>query len=212
MHRRQTTSVIAGAAGALLAVVGFAGCSGEDVTESLVERSIEAGQGGDVDVDLDGGQVRIETDEGVVEFEADGDGSFTLSGPEGSVVMEGNDDGFTVTDGDASFEASTSAELPDDFPADLPRPDGTLVSATRYAEADGVSYVLAYEQPDVDVIDVYEALKGRLAAAGFQPELDATSTGGVTAQWTDGTTTVSFTGASGSGFGNWQYVVAPAAP
>ena len=59
---------------AVVAVVGLAGCSGEDIAERIAENRIEAEAGEDVDIDLDGGNIRVETDEGTFEMNADSEG------------------------------------------------------------------------------------------------------------------------------------------
>jgi hypothetical protein len=196
-------------AAATIIVLALAGCSSEDIGESVMERSIEASQDGEVDIDIDGGQVRIETDEGTVEFETDDDGSFTMTGPEGSVVMQGDESGMTITDGDESFETSATSELPEDFPADLPLPAGQLVGATRVATGDGVSFALSYELDAAAFTEVYESLAADLVAAGYRSEFEMTDAATVTAQFTDDTTAVSFTGLVDGEQASLQYLVFP---
>jgi hypothetical protein len=197
---------------ATIVVMALAGCSSEDVTESLIEQGIEAEGGGNVDLDLDGGAVKIETEEGTVEFEASEDGSFTVTGPEGSVLMESDGDGMTITDGDQTFETGTSAELPEDFPADLPRPEGNLISASRLASGEGVTFILSYEGDAAALGEVYESLTTDLVAAGFRSAFETSDANGMSAQLTDDTTTVTFSGMVDGEQSSWQYIVAPAAP
>lgn len=197
---------------ATIAVLALAGCSSEDVTESLIEQGIESQGGGEVDLDLDGGAVKIETEEGTVEFEASEDGSFSVTGPEGSVLMESDGDGMSITGGDQSFETSATSELPDDFPAGVPLPAGNLVNVTRTDSGDEVSFMLTYESEAGTLAAIYESLVQELTGAGYRSELEATGSGTVTAQFTDGTTSVAITGVDTGGPASWNYVVFPATP
>lgn len=101
-HRRPLVAL------ALLpALLLFGGCgeASDKAAETAAEKAIESQSGGDVDVDVDNGEVKVETEDGT--YESDGDGN---------VRIETEDGTFTGGSG-----------LPDDWPEDIPMPDGVEV-------------------------------------------------------------------------------------
>ncbi len=156
------------------AVLGgtLAGCSGEDVTEAVLENRIEAAADGEVELDLSEGGIAVETEDG-------------------------------------SFTATSGAELPDDFPDELPTPEGALVNVGR-VEVDGaVSYTLTYEAAGDVAAATWEAYRAELEVAGFTVQFEATDGSGVMAQANDDTWSVVFSGSSADGLANLGLVVAP---
>jgi len=94
----------------LACVLALTGCGkvAEEATEKAIEAGLEAdGQQAEVELDADGGRMRITTE----------DGEMTVSG---------DDDSFTMTseEGGMSMVAGAAAKVPDDFPKDVPLPDG----------------------------------------------------------------------------------------
>ena len=125
MARTTTIARLGIAIGAAGIVIGFTGCGG-DATESGVEQLIESQGGGDVDLDLDGdGGFSVQTEEGGMSI--DEDGNFVITDADGSVVT-GNADSesgeFTAESEDGSFRIDASGEIPEEWPSDVPSPEG----------------------------------------------------------------------------------------
>lgn len=111
-----------------LAATGFvlASTSCGNATESGVEQLIESQGGGDVDLDLDGdGGFSVQTEEGGMSI--DEDGNFVITDADGSTVT-GNADSesgdFTAESEDGSFRVDASGEVPEEWPSDVPSPEG----------------------------------------------------------------------------------------
>lgn len=73
MYQRRRIVLVA-----VTASVVLAGCSGEDIAESVIERQLEAEGGGDVDLDLGDGDIRVETEDGTFEMTTGEDGEVTI--------------------------------------------------------------------------------------------------------------------------------------
>jgi hypothetical protein len=162
------------AAAAVLGLV-LGACSTEDVAERVAEKAIEQQLedegGGDVDLDLGDGQVRIEGEDGeevVVDIDEDGEGNVSIqgSGSQGDVEMSFGDDGVSVIS-TPEGEFRTGTELPDDFPAGVPVPDGmTIESAATMSGADGTTFVINGTVAG-DFAGATDAYASALEAAGF---------------------------------------------
>lgn len=167
MHRSLTTTALAGAA------LVFAACGGGDsISENLAEEAIEQAGGGDVDIDSDGGSVNIDTDEGSMSVDEDG-----------NVEIETEDGSF-----------SSSGDIPEGFPDEVPLPDGLDVGSGAVTDGpEGESYQVA-GSVDGDPADVFAELIAQFEDAGFDKESEANNTSGGSffgnAGFTDGTWTV----------------------
>lgn len=106
-------------------LLGATGCGkiADKATEKIVEKGIEAGTGGKVDIDSKGGGFSIETDEGSMRFDAD----------EGGFRME-NDEG--------SYQAGSG--MPEGWPSDVPLPP-TFEPLTGHSFRDGESENLSVQ-------------------------------------------------------------------
>jgi hypothetical protein len=117
--RRPLTIVFA--AGVALAL---SAC--DNAAETGVEQLIESQGGGNVDLDLDGdGGFSVQTEEGGMSI--DEDGNFVITDADGSVVTGSADSEtgeFTAESEDGSFRIDTSGEIPEEWPSDVPRPEG----------------------------------------------------------------------------------------
>ncbi len=157
-----------GSALAIVALVGLAGCSGEDIAESIVERAAESQGDGDVDIDLSNGEFSVETEDGSFQITTDEDGNVVMQAEDADgneVFSADSEDGVTniqTEDGDATITQtgdgddaemvietddgtatySQSGSLPDDFP-EIPLPDDLAVIMSQQSEtSDGTSNVL----------------------------------------------------------------------
>lgn len=122
------TLIMLGAAGLALAL---SSCG--DAAETGIEQLIESQGGGNVDLDLDGdGGFSMQTEEGGMTI--DEDGNFIITDAEGNVVTGGADaetGEFNVESEDGSFSTGSTTELPEQWPSDVPEPNGlSIASAT----------------------------------------------------------------------------------
>ena len=176
----------------LVLAAGASACGGgEALTEELIERQLEneAGVEG-VDIDLETGEIRVETEDGTIEFDSDGDG------------------GFTVESDDGTFEQQAGVEVPDDFPSDVPRPEGEVVNAVQQTLNGETSYSL-FLTSSRSIGDVYDQWKTQMLAAGFAVGFESLGTDAVTGQFENDTWQVTFSGASSDGETSLQFNVFP---
>lgn len=142
-------------------VIALTACG--NATESGVERLIESQGGDEVDVDLDGdGGFSVQTEDGGMSI--DEDGNFVITDADGSTVT-GNADSesgdFTAESDDGSFRIDTSGEIPDEWPSDVPRPDGiTGASSTITQTATELSITITGQADESFVDDYGSALEG----------------------------------------------------
>lgn len=140
MRRTRSTLVSLAAAGALLAA-----CGGDSVSENLAEKALEQAGGGDVDINSEDGSFSVENE----------DGSF-------SVDEEGNLD---IETDDGSF--SSSGDLPEGFPDDVPLPDGfELQQGSKSTDGDQTIYTV-FGTVDGDPADVFADIVAQYEDAGY---------------------------------------------
>jgi hypothetical protein len=196
-------SRVAWIAVAAIAVVGAAGCSGEDLAERVVENRLEAESGGDVDIDLDDGNIRIESDEGTFEMNADGDGNISIegSGAEGNISID-SEDGVTVIESDdgTATISQTGAGVPDDFPASVPLPEGFEPQFSQsMSTPEGDGWILGGEM-DGSPSEIGDAYLPALESAGFEQVQRTEMPDSVIFTYDDGTYSVTgMIGDDGSG-------------
>jgi hypothetical protein len=115
----------------MLGAAGFALVlsSCDSATETGLEKLIESQGGGDVDLDLGGDGFSIETEDG--RMTVDADGNFVVSDADGNVVT-GEADPETgevvVESEDGSFSTGSTTELPEEWPSDVPEPNGLSIA------------------------------------------------------------------------------------
>jgi len=135
ISRRVLTAVLTGSV--LIAAVGCGKIS-EKATEKLVEKGIEAGTGGKVDIDPDSGKFRFENEDGALDFDAE----------QGGMSFESDDGSF-----------QTGAGMPDGWPEDIPLPSGfEVVSGHSMEEGDSRAVGIAGEADGTpeQIMDFYE--------------------------------------------------------
>ena len=211
-----------GSALAIVAFVGLAGCSGEDLAESMIERAAESEGNGDVDVDLSDGQFSVQSEDGSFQITTDEDGNvvvqaedadgnqvFSADSEDGVTRIETEDGDATITqtgegddtemvveteDGTATF--SQSGSLPDDFP-DIPLPDDLAVIMSQQSDAgDGVSNVLVATAPG-DWESYLDELTSFLDDAGYTQQSLTTTQEGAFFQYVDASETMFISGGVG---------------
>lgn len=147
------------------AVLVLGACSSEDIAEKVAEEAVEQqleadGQNGDVDIDIDDGNVTIQGEDGEIQFDVDEENGLTVvSTPDGQTIVG-------------------SGELPDDFPADVPVPDGlTVLSGTMMDSPDGQVFIVNGSVGG-DFSSATESYAAALEAAGFEQQSMTESTDG----------------------------------
>lgn len=117
--------------GAVVAMTAVVATSCSDAAESGIENLIESQGGGDVDLDLDGdGGFSVQTEDGSMTI--DEDGNFVITDENGETItgQAGEEDGeFNVESEDGSFSAGSTTEIPDEWPSEIPEPDGLAISS-----------------------------------------------------------------------------------
>lgn len=176
----------------LVLATGATACGGGDsLAEGLIENRIESEAGVDgVDIDLDSGEFRIETEDGTFEFDADGEGNFTVE----------NDDG--------TFTQEALGEIPDNFPSDVPRPEGNVFNTLQQTINGEQSFGVFYLSPEF-ITDIYEPWKAEMLAAGYEVLFESLTADAVTTQFQNDTWQVTFSGSTFEGESTYQFNVAP---
>lgn len=181
MRTRRTAHSIGTRSLALAAVaaLALAGCSSEDLSEraaeEIVEQQLEE-NGENVDIDINDGDVRIETPEGSTVIDVDDEGN-------GQIQVEGSDGDMQV-----QFDEGGGVDLPEDFPGDVPLPDGlNIQSASSLDAPEGATFIIN-GTVDGDFGDATDAYASALESAGFTQQsmtesADGTFFGFVSADW-----------------------------
>ncbi|HSL75106.1 MAG TPA: hypothetical protein VK853_11585 [Ilumatobacteraceae bacterium] len=174
----------------VLAAVGAVALSACDsAAESGIERLIESQAGGDVDLDLDGdGGFSIQTEEGGMSI--DEDGNFVITDDSGEVVT-GNaseDGGFSAESEDGSFRIDSSGEIPEEWPDDVPRPDGIDDLTSTVQQFDDELGIILGGQAGNSFLEDYASV---LEAAGFEQTSSFESQDAASRVLENGTWTVS---------------------
>ncbi|MGA9275342.1 hypothetical protein [Ilumatobacter sp.] len=181
-----------------------AGCSqiAERATEEAVERAVEADSGEDVDFEIDDDGFSIETEEGDITFSANGDGieiegtdedgnDFSLDATENGLEIDG-------ADGESVYDAGEG--IPDEWPSDVPAPDGLSDVYGTYVSEGGQESVLVTGSTDGNASDVFDEYAERLTGAGFDETATSSPGDGFrTATYAKGERTVSVTAQSSDG-------------
>ena len=181
--------LVSGAAVAAAAALVLGACSSEDLAEKVAEEAVEQqleadGQSGDVDIDIDDGNVTIQGEDGEIQFDVDEENGLTVvSTPDGQTIVG-------------------SGELPADFPAEVPVPDGlTILSGTSMDSGDGQVFIINGTVGG-GFSDATGSYAAALEAAGFEQQSMTESTDGTFFAFVSGTWNVSggiFPSSSGDG-------------
>ena len=167
----------------------FAITSCGNATETGVEKLIESQSGGDVDIDLDGGGLSVQTDEGGMSI--DEDGNFVITDADGSVVT-GNADSetgdFSAESEDGSFRVDTSGEIPEEWPSDVPRPEGIEGASSTVTQSSTELAITVTGQAGDSFVDDYGST---LEDNGFERTSNFESDANITRVFENETWTVS---------------------
>lgn len=125
--RSNTTKRTSGLLACILAGSLALGACGA-AEEMMAEQLAEAAMGGDVDVEFNGDDsIRLEGDDGTMVMGGDNDG-YTMTTEEGTFVVTGGDDGEMVfTDDDGTMVMGAGQDIPADYA--VPLPGGLLVES-----------------------------------------------------------------------------------
>ena len=184
----------------------FAACG--SASESGIEKLIEAQTGSDVDIDLEDGQIKIETPEGDIEFSTDEDGGFSIE-VDGEELMDVDVDGdgegsieISGEDGDSSLQIDAGGgSLPDQWPAEIPTPDGLAIEAgSAFESGEQVAYTVTGQADE----GFAEAYSDALADAGL-PKTSSFESDGVNYFHQSSDWIVTVSGFPGEGV--WEIVI-----
>lgn len=150
--------------GAAALAIGVAGCGSS--SENSIEKLIESQSGGDVDVDLNGDDgFSIQTEDGSMSMDADG--NFVITDANGSMMTGSADAGggsFSAESDDGSFRVDASGDIPDEWPSDVPRPEGIEAASATVTQSATELAITVTGQADDSFVDDYGSV---LEDAGF---------------------------------------------
>ncbi len=177
--------IVLGLAGLALT---FTAC--ESASEDGIEQLVESQGDGDVDIDLDGGDgFSVETEDG--SMTVDEDGNFVVTDGDGSVVT-GNADTETgevkIESEDGSFSSGATTELPDEWPADVPEPDGLAITSASVIGSDTEQAINVTGTIDGD--GFVESYGAALESAGFNEDSTFESDGTISNTYSNDNWTV----------------------
>jgi hypothetical protein len=161
-----------------------------NTTESGVEELIESQAGGDVELDLDeDGGLSVQTEEGGMSI--DEDGNFVITDADGSTVT-GNADteggGFSAESEDGSFRVDTSGEVPEEWPDDVPQPEGIDGASSTVTQSPTELAITITGAAGESFVDDYGS---SLESAGYEQTSNFESDANVTRVFENETWTVS---------------------
>lgn len=126
--------------------------------------------GNDFSLDADEGGVNAEGGDGT--FDLDSDGNFTVTDENGEVTTgevsaDDNSLDFTVEGDDGNAVFNSGEGIPDQWPSDVPRPEGlTEIFGTYIADESGENVVVTGSTGD-SAQDAFDTYAARLVDAGF---------------------------------------------
>jgi hypothetical protein len=165
--------------GLVMLVMAATSCSGQDLAESIVENRIESESGEDVDIEFGDDGLSIQTEDGEfsLDIDQDGDGNVSVTGSdeEGEFTIEAEDGEMTIESEEGSSTFSSSGDMPEGFPSDVPLPDDFNVQFSQVADTpEGQSFVLNGEV-DGAPQPIMESYVAVLEGAGYGQQMLTTT-------------------------------------
>jgi hypothetical protein len=189
----------------------------EKATEQAVEEAVESESGENVDIDFSDDGLSVESEDGDLSVSVDEDGGVQIDGSDAEgndFSVDGDDDGsFTVTDengevvtgdidadgdtvefsaetedGDTSF--STSGGIPEEWPSDVPQPEGLSDIAGSTTQVGGDTSVSLTGTSTGEMKAYIDSYVSTLTAAGFEGQSLPSDEAGVYGSYTRGDTNV----------------------
>jgi hypothetical protein len=146
-----------------------------DITFSADEDGIQIdgtdADGNDFSVDADENGLEVQSEDGT-SLDIDEDGTFVATDENGEVITgeADGDGGFTVEGSDGEAVFSSSDEIPEQWPSDVPEPDGLSdVTGTYFSEGDDQSIIVTGTVSG-DLRDAFDGYTSQLEDAGFEEE------------------------------------------
>jgi hypothetical protein len=185
--RQSTPSSSILLAATFAAAIALSSCS--EAADEGLEQLIEQQTGENVEIDSENGGFSVETEDGSMTI--DEDGNFVVTDEDGETVtgQAGAEDGdFQVESDDGSFRVDTSGGVPEEWPSDIPQPEGLgELSSTVSSTADELLITIT-GKADAGFVDDYGA---QLESSGFEQTSSFESADNVTRQYENATWYVS---------------------
>jgi hypothetical protein len=165
MTNKRTISVTRGLLVLVAGATVLTACG--DSAETGVEELIEEQGGGDVDINSDDGSFSVQTEDG--SMTVDEDGNFVVTDENGETITgnaDSDDGSMTIEGEDGGFSGGATTELPDEWPSDVPAPDG-LAIASAFVVSDTGSEAISVSGT-VDGEGFLDEYGSTLEAAGFE--------------------------------------------
>jgi len=121
----------------------------------------------------------------------DEDGNFVITDADGSVVtgnVGGDEGSFTAESDDGSFRVDASGEIPEEWPSDVPRPEGIEGASATVTQSATELAITVTGQTGESFVDEYGSA---LEDAGYERTSNFESDANVTRVFENGTWTVS---------------------
>lgn len=158
-------------------------------TETGIEQIVESQSGEDVDLDLDDdGSFSVQTEEGGMTV--DEDGNFVITDENGETITgnAGAEDGdYAIETEDGDFRMDASGDVPDEWPDDVPQPDGVTGASASVQSFDDQLGISFTGTAGDDFVDDYSAA---LEGAGLEQISNFESAENTTRIFEDDTWTV----------------------
>jgi hypothetical protein len=146
-----------------------------DITFSADEDGVQIdgtdADGNDFSVGADENGLELESEDGT-SLDIDGDGTFVATDENGEVITgeADGDGGFTVEGSDGEAVFSSSDEIPEQWPGNVPQPEGLGdITGTYFSEGDDQSIIVTGTVSG-DLRDTFDGYTSQLEDAGFEEE------------------------------------------
>lgn len=165
-------------AAAVTVVFLVASCG--DSADEGIEQLIEQQTGGNVEIDSGNGGFSVQTEDGSMTM--DEDGNFVVTDEDGETVTgQANEDGvFEMESDDGSFSMDSGGDVPEEWPAAIPVPEGLAGLSSMVANSDGDLQITLTGTAGSGFVDEYGS---SLESSGFTETSSYESDGNVIKQY-----------------------------